>query len=346
MAWLIRRGSKQVFYVGWKNPRSGRDTYKSAHTTDEREAKKVLLQKEIELGEIGSASVQDSMEVIAPGELTIDGLISRYVKNTKLTENTRRINTNSWKMFQELTGVTLVHLVTVATAVDFLMKLEAKKYSDTYIFMFVRDMRKLWRYAVDEELAESNPFKKIPLPQDVKVARDVTYEDENLILECATPWLKRFAKIQRLLGLRPGQVAALNWRQINLRQMNLTIPKFKRQPERIIPIFDDLLPYLGTPKHEGIVFPEFDGKTTKQAQRKFNREWQRARKRAVKKGLRGRFRLTDLRHAKASELAQKLSPHELAHYFGWSTVRMTDRYVHTRLETIRAKLQKPTSPAA
>lgn len=342
MAWAIRRG--EFFYLGWNDPHTKRDRYKSLRTTDEKAAQLAVKKKEIELGERSDDSmVGETVE--APGGLTIDGLISRYVKDTKLSESTRRNNRYAWNHFKTLTGKTLVHEVKKETAIDFITKLEGKKYSDTYIGMCLRDMRKLWKYAIDEEVVSMNPFKKVPLPTDSQVARDVTAGDEQLILECATPWLKRFIQIQRLTGLRPGQVALLDWKNISLRRMTIHVLKFKRQPERIIPIFDDLLTLLGPEKHSGAVLPEFDGRTPAQARNKFNREWQRAYRRAVKKGLKGRFRAYDLRHAKASELSQKLSPHELADYFGWSTVKMTDRYVHTRLETIRQKLTKsPPSP--
>jgi integrase len=151
----------------------------------------------------------------------------------------------------------------------------------------------------------------------------------------ANDLFKRVIPFALETGLRLSQIVHLDWKQYDHKNKMLVIPPQKRQKVRRIPLMPKALEVMGRPQFGGSVFHIKDDDQLKKM-------WARLMRRCgfTNKGKEPRFRFHDLRHTCASRLAKVLSPTELRDFFGWSTVALVDRYTHSRVEDIRAKMQR------
>lgn len=318
MAWLIKRGD--VYYVGYND--GTKDRYKSTKTTDPEIAETKRLEMEL-VQRVGSGVIAE-----APG-MTLDTLIPLYIAATDVSERTIKSAGYSWKKFISLSKVVCLQDITPEVIKAFKKTAVSKEMSPAYLGWILKDMKKLMGYAADKGFIPKNPFSKVVMPEQEEVWRLITHEEEARLLAVAHPKLVTFIHMALKTGLRISQITGLTWKQVDLKNRTISVPKQKRQKARKIPIFDDVVSLLGTPKMSGLVFPDL--KTDL-----LEKMFARARIRA---GIPGRMRPHDLRHTCASRLAHILKPAEVRDFFGWSSIALVDRYVHTTVEGIRETMQ-------
>lgn len=318
MAWIVKRGNS--LYLGWQQ--NGRDRYKSLRTLDEKAGEIAKKEKELEVDKgVELPEEQLSME--------LSELIARYKKDVDLSPKTLRGNDYGWRKFMELTKVVRVDQVTPEVLKDFKVSMAARKFKPTYTWMCLRDIKKLLNFAVEEEIIEKSPMDKITMPTLEEVWRFMTVEEEAKLMAVADPFMRRIITLALKTGLRFSQIVFMDWKQVDIDGGRIRVEKQKRQKARRIPMLSGVQEALGEPKASGRVF---EGITEDHVKGK----WRRIVKNS---GIKGRLRFHDLRHTCASRLAPILGPYGLRDFFGWSSVAMADRYVHTREEEIKAKLK-------
>lgn len=110
--------------------------------------------------------------------------------------------------------------------------------------------------AIDYEHILSNPASNIKLPKHIpsRVMQPFTKDEVNTLLSNADGWFKNLIAVSFYTGMRPGEVIALTWSDIDLDNMIINVdkriahgiidtPKTKSSIRKV-PIFDSLKPYL------------------------------------------------------------------------------------------------------
>jgi integrase len=324
MSWLIQRGS--TWYIGYRE--NGKSRYYTTQQTDKTEAETKRLQFDL-AQRVQSGKVDEPK----PSMLLLE-LIELYKAQADISPETVRINTYSWKKFMDVSKCVTVGEVTPEVVKAFKKSMIAADASPANTSLCLRDLKKLMGYAIEKGIITKNPCAKIQLPEKEKVARFLTPEEVEALLGAAPPMLRRMMEFTLQTGLRISQVTSLQWApveglpHVNLKDKTLFVPKQKRQKERVVPLFDEQLAALGTPRTEGQVF---EGVNTNQTYQVFKRAVRRS-------GIKGRLRFHDLRHTCASNLIKILRPEQVRDYFGWSSIAMVDIYTHTTTESIRESL--------
>ena len=107
----------------------------------------------------------------------------------------------------------------------------------------------------DEEI-EKNPFDYIRRPKKIQGgAKPFSIETmKMLIASTKDEWFKNFLALSFFTGLRTGEAVALKWEDIDFNSQELEVKRSRRYGKdtspkteksiRVVPIFDELLPYL------------------------------------------------------------------------------------------------------
>lgn len=107
---------------------------------------------------------------------------------------------------------------------------------------------------IDDELS-SNPCNKVQLPKNQVVDIEPFSIDEvNIILDGASGWLKNFLATAFYTGARTGELFAMKWQNIDLKNKRIYIDATRSEhykegspkngKNRYVPIFNSLVPYL------------------------------------------------------------------------------------------------------
>ena len=160
-------------------------------------------------------------------------------------------------------------------------------------------------------------------------------------------WIRPLVQLAIETAMRQGELIALRWEHVNLRQQTAHLPDTKNGESRTVPLSlaaVDVLQFLPR-SMDGRVFPL----TSDAVKRAWTRALRRARKRyEVEVAMNGDtpnqalltdLHFHDLRHEATSRLAEKL-PNliELAAVTGHKDLRMLKRYYHPRAEDLAKKL--------
>ena len=143
------------------------------------------------------------------------------------------------------------------------------------------------------------------------------------------PWLRPLVELAIETAMRRGELLALRWEHVDLKQRTAHLPETKNGGARTVPLSRRALAILKKLPHSpgGRVFP-ISAQAVQLA-------WGRACKRA---GL-DNLHFHDLRHEAASRLGEKLSNVlELAAVTGHKDLRMLKRYYHPRAADLAKKL--------
>jgi len=143
-------------------------------------------------------------------------------------------------------------------------------------------------------------------------------------------WIKPLIELAIETAMRLGELLALRWENVNLKEQTAYLPDTKNGESRTVPLSTRavvLLESLPCKGNDGPVF-QVSSQAVKQA-------WKRALKRAGIEDL----RIHDQRHEATSRLAEKL-PNliELAAVTGHKDLRMLKRYYHPRAADLAKKL--------
>ena len=137
----------------------------------------------------------------------------------------------------------------------YLNKLE-ELYSGKSLDLIMIVFNGIFQEAIYDEAIDKNPFIHI---RRVKVhsapALPLSKEEVQTILQSATGWFKNFLAMAFFTGMRTGEMLGLKWSDIDWEQREISILRTRGDggvettPKtvnslRIIPIFDELYPYL------------------------------------------------------------------------------------------------------
>ena len=199
--------------------------------------------------------------------------------------------------------------------------------------------RKQWKWKI------ANPVSDIELPrvnnERVRYLKSDEYEHLFDSLETAEEkWLNPYVIVAIDTGLRLNNVCELMRPEVDL--ANRRIPKasevMKNDEYLGIPLtkraYEILKELLKVPCVTGHVF--HDG-----GQPLYDRKIQRALKRALKQAKITNFHVHDLRHTFASYLRQAgVDLHTIATLLGHKDLRMTKRYAHLNVDSLRSAVSK------
>ena len=206
----------------------------------------------------------------------------------------------------------------------------------------------------------SNPIEGIKLPAEQNSRERVFYDGEEALLlaaleptsrkpngqlssGCRNTQLKQLVLLALETAMRRGELLALRWENVRLKDRVVYLPMTKNGQSRTVPLSSRAVEILNqmTRKLYGEVF---DGMTANAVKLGFTRAVKRARAVYVQGGGDDPRMLTDLhmhdlRHIAITRLAEKL-PNiiELAAVSGHSDVRMLKRYYHPKAEALALKL--------
>jgi len=114
----------------------------------------------------------------------------------------------------------------------------------------------IFKEAFYDEEVDKNPFDYIKRPKKHNgAAKPFDVETIKLILDGAeAEWFKNFLALSFFTGLRTGEAVALKWSDIDLKNQDIEVKRSRRYgknvtpktqtSKRVVPIFDELMPYL------------------------------------------------------------------------------------------------------
>ena len=118
-------------------------------------------------------------------------------------------------------------------------------------------LKRLFTLAVDWNLVEKNPVKKVAMYRiEEKVMRVLSQDEEQKLIDAAAPHFKSLIIVAINTGMRRGELLALQWEQVDLQSSMITIKQSKNGKVRHIPInkkAQEALQSIPEP-HEGHVF--------------------------------------------------------------------------------------------
>ena len=205
---------------------------------------------------------------------------------------------------------------------------------------YAKLMRHVLNVAVDWELLENNPLKRIKLfREDNRLERYLTQEELERLLHVLQTYDNRpVCEILMFLlftGARRGEALQAKWQHIDLANRIWTIPSAnsKSKKQRAIPLNDVAVEVLqglvGRYQSEYI----FLNSKTMQPYRDIKKSWYSIRKAA---GL-VEFRIHDLRHQHASMLVNAgRSLYEVQQILGHSSSQVTERYSHLQQSRLQS----------
>ncbi len=218
----------------------------------------------------------------------------------------------------------------------------------TTVNHYLKTLKRLFNIAIDWGYAETNPVTKIKMypENNTKRERILTQEEEKHLFEAAATHLKSIIILALNTGMRRGEILSLKWRNIDLQKGEILIEKAKSGKSRVVDVnsvlFKELLNLRSAnPNQEHVFLNPKTGKPFTKLQTSFEGACRRA-------GIEG-LRFHDLRHSVASRLiAAGVDIIKVKELLGHSTVKMTERYLHTdrsgrkqAVEQLCSKTPKP-----
>jgi integrase len=148
-------------------------------------------------------------------------------------------------------------------AVDSIKVIEVKKwfnywlgYKSTSLALYIANTFKaVLQEALYDEAIIRNPFDVIKRPRrKSNPAQPFSIDEIKLLLENAEGWFKNFLGVSFFTGMRTGEVVGLKWDDISFTDRTIEVKRTRKygkdqEPKtptskRIIPIFDEVMPYL------------------------------------------------------------------------------------------------------
>ena len=206
-----------------------------------------------------------------------------------------------------------------------------------FLSVVFEQCRKEWGLAV------SNPVRQIRMPKPGKPRqrRLEAGEEEALLQACrdsSAHYLEMFVILAIETGMRFGELASVDWENVNLEKRTIYLPDTKNGSPRTVPLSTRALNAIQTQPRsvDGRLFSAKSGSIRSAfliALRKAQ-----AKKPESKSFLR-ELRFHDLRHEAVTRLFEKgLNPIEVGLVSGHKTLSMLQRYTHLRPDGVIAKL--------
>ena len=221
---------------------------------------------------------------------------------------------------------------------------DGRSVSGTTVNRALETLKALYYQTDRRGYAVKNPVVGVAMFPDVLDAmRVLTFEEQAAYLSQASQPLCNIAKVMLDTGMRPEEVFRIRIENVDFEQKTIFNPFGKtKAARRTIPMTDDLASLLklriknlegkGTP----FVFP-----SPHDCQRPIGSVKKAHRLAAANAGIKGRFRLYDLRHPFATRaVGAGADLPTMAALLGHTTIQMTMRYVHPAAEQKRIAIEK------
>ena len=190
--------------------------------------------------------------------------------------------------------------------------------------------RREWEWCTD------NPVCRVSMEQENNTRdRWLTLEEEQRLLNSASPWLRELMLFAIHSGMRMGEILGLTWVGVDLFRRTVTVFKSKNGERRTIPLNQTALALL---KHKygnrsvdtELVFPS-------EAQTRLNASnISRSLNLALEKAKMTDFHFHDLRHTCATRMVQAgVDLYKVQRLLGHKSPIMTQRYAHHYPESLR-----------
>ncbi len=195
--------------------------------------------------------------------LTLDAWLTKYLDQRKSElkpGSLDRLNATAKRMRTFFGNKTRLNELTPNGAADWRASMLAEGLSETTVRNRARDAKTIFNAAVDRELIDRSPFRK--LKSSVLAAnrdRYVTPDEAGAILSAcpSSEWQALFG-LARFAGLRtPSETHRLTWADVDWARKRLTVYAPKTDSTRIVPITTDLLPILQAAFDEAPPAPAF-----------------------------------------------------------------------------------------
>ena len=112
-----------------------------------------------------------------------------------------------------------------------------KQVSKSTVNREIAVIKRLFTLAVDWNLVEKNPVKKVAMYRlEEKVMRVLSQDEEQKLINAAAPHFKPLIIVAINTGMRRGELLALQWEQVDLHSNTITIKQSKNGKVRHIPI--------------------------------------------------------------------------------------------------------------
>jgi integrase len=206
---------------------------------------------------------------------------------------------------------------------------------------FVRAVKRLYKWAAEEELVPKNPFAKLAVPTCGRRERVLTRDELRRLYLASPRAFRRLLFVQLHTMARPGEIRGLTWSQIDWTNRVIVVVKFKgklrrrdKLKARCIPLDSAVVQLLRT-LHRKSADPGPDGRVFKSPKGK---PWtpngvrcamRRARKKAGLDGGDEPVVCYHLRHTAATEAVRgDLNLKLVAEVMGHARTSTTERYTH------------------
>lgn len=339
---LFQRTKDGPWYVRFRHPANGRDTWRSTHTTDRETAELIGKAIEVKLArqKFGIEDV-DSRRHIPISEFA--KIYTKYSRTNKAPATAKK-DQNGLRFFAEIVGD---KLITEVEPLDFeYFKTEGlRRWSERTVNTYLICIKGAFRRAVQWGHLKENPgssIQRISVPESPP--KYLSDEEIERLLAADQAWRirdRQFGRVIRfflLTGLRDSELRHLEWTDVNLRDQlihvrNKSTFRTKTGQERAIPISPALLRLIQEigPKAEGLVFESPQGGTYGDG------VWRRKMKRRVQRAsLNNAYSLHTLRHTFATHLRDKgVGLDVIAELLGHSQLETTRMYGHLTPRMLR-----------
>lgn len=207
---------------------------------------------------------------------------------------------------------------------------------------FVRALKALYRWGVEEDLVPKDPFKKLETPKCGQRTRTIKPAEMIRLYRESPQHFRLFLFVLRYTMARPGEIRRLRWGQVDLNRGVIRLSKFKGQKrrreyakERVIGLHPRALKMFKRwharrgPSPESFVFPAANG--GERSPNSIRCMMRRVREKAGldADGSDERLVLYHLRHTGATNAIRNgVNPVSLGQQLGHTKTDMTVRYVH------------------
>lgn len=204
-------------------------------------------------------------------------------------------------------------------------------------------LKKMFNKAKDWGYMQSNPAEKVGFFSEKEFIKErILSEDEECLLLASSPvHLKRIIFTALNTGMRRAELLTLRWEDVDLEKRLIRLAHTKSGKIRVIPIGPDLLLLLmDLRKKANGSWHVFVNARTGTSYRDIKRAFQTACEKARVESL----RFHDLRHTFASRLVERgVDIVTVKELLGHSTIRMTERYTHSRMDLKRNAVERLSS---
>jgi len=297
---------------------------------------------------------------MTPDALTtaIDMFLDHLVAEKGASVNTRSAYKNDLSIFREVQqnvdkNATLNSLA-VNSAAQFLSVLDERGYSNSSKSRKIASAKSFFRFLVDEQLVEQNPFAAVNQPKaGTPLPKALSIEEVDELLVAASQVQNAEDARDRVMielmyaaGLRVSELVGMNLRDIDFETNSVRVSG-KGSKDRSVPIYEScslmILEYIelvrggnSSNKDESALF--LNRRRTRMTRQAF---WLRLKRVATKAGISSNITPHVLRHSFATHLLHGgASLRHVQELLGHANIATTQIYTHLTNEHVKNEYQK------